>query len=108
MLALLVLSLLLLFSPFYPDSFIGDVHWGHKDLVGSSLVGVAAAFHFDCFMLDGLPPGDNIFIAPPLAAPSCVFALLWVDRNGMMPLIALPLEMRPHTCTTYACLFLFW
>jgi hypothetical protein len=108
MLALLVLSLSLSFSPFCPDSFIGDVPWGCKDFVGSSLVDVAAAFYFGGFKLNGLPPGDNIFIAPPLTAPSCVSPLLRVDHNGMLPLIALSLGMRPRICTTYACPFLFW
>jgi hypothetical protein len=108
MLALLVLSLLSSFPPFCPDSFIGDVPRGRKDLVGSYLMGVAAAFCFDGFKLHGLPLEDNIFIAPPFAAPSCVSPLLWVDRNGILPLIALPSGMRPHVHTTYACLFLFW
>jgi hypothetical protein len=71
-------------------------------------VDVATAVRFDGFKLDGLPPGDNIFIAPPLAALSCVSPLLWVDCNDMLPLIALPLGMRLRIPTTYACLFLFW
>jgi hypothetical protein len=79
-----------LFSLFFPDSFIGNVPWEHRDLVGSSLVGVMAAFCFNGLKLDGLPPGDSIFIAPFLDAPSCVFSLLWEDHVGMLPLIALP------------------
>jgi hypothetical protein len=53
-------------------------------------MGVAAAFRFDGFKLDGLPPGDDIFIAPLLAAPSCVSPLLPVDHNSMLSLIASP------------------
>jgi hypothetical protein len=107
MLALLVLFLLLLFSSFCSDSLIGDVPWGRKDLVGSSLMGDVVAFCFDGLKLDELHQGDNIFFVPPLAVPSCVFPLLWVDCDGMLPLIPLPSGMKPRVSNSVALLSLF-
>jgi hypothetical protein len=87
-------SLSLSFSLFVPDSFIGNMPWGRKDLVDSSLVGVVAGIHFGGLKLDGLLPGDIILVAPPLDASSCALPLPRVDCVGMLPLIALPSGME--------------
>jgi hypothetical protein len=103
MLSLLMPSPLLSISLFLSlDFFIGNLTWG----CGSSLVSVVAVFCFNALKLDGLPPGDNIFVAPLLDAPSCAFTLLWVDRVGMLLGVALPLGDWAAHYYSFAFLFL--
>jgi hypothetical protein len=71
-------------------------------------VGVVAAICFGGLKLNGLLPGESIFVVPPLDASLCALPLLWEDCIGMLPLIALPLGMEQCICTSYACPFLFW